>query len=64
MHQESGNQSLEEFFAWMDQLNVEAVQRGFWHCPLPKDIAHSRNCWIEDFSNGLTPTQALDAQFD
>jgi hypothetical protein len=51
------------FFAWLDELNREAVRRGLnpddW--PLPHEIAHSENCWIEDFQNGLTPAQALDA---
>jgi len=54
------------FFAWMDELNREAVRRGLnpdvW--PLPDEIAHGENCWIEDFENGLTPDQALDANYD
>jgi hypothetical protein len=54
------------FFAWMDELNREAVRRGLnpdvW--PLPDGIAHGENYWIEDFENGLTPAQALDANDD
>ncbi len=63
MEQENG-ESLEAFFAWMDQLNLEAVQRKYPGWPLQEEIAHSRNCWIEDFHKGLTPAQALEADRD
>jgi hypothetical protein len=45
----------------MDELNREAVRRGLgepW--PLPDEVAHSLNCWTDDFHAGLSPAQALD----
>ena len=60
MNQENRDKSLEGFFAWMDKLNGEAVRRGYQDWPLQEEVAHSRNCWIADFENGLTPAQALD----
>ena len=51
----------QEFYAWMDELNCEAVRRGYPDWPLPEETAHGLNCWIEDFDKGLTPAQALDA---
>jgi hypothetical protein len=51
------------FFAWMDDLNREAVRRGIPDWPLPDEIAHDENCWLEDFKHGLTPAQALDANY-
>jgi hypothetical protein len=56
-----GGEYLQEFFKWMDGLNKEAMRRGYWAYPLPGEIAHGRNCWIEDFDNGLSPAEALDA---
>jgi hypothetical protein len=54
---------LTPFLTWMDELNAEAVRRGYdprcW--PLPDTTAHRENCWIVDFRAGLTPAQALDA---
>jgi hypothetical protein len=52
---------MQEFFAWMDELNREALRRGYPDWPLPDEVAHDLNCWIEDFERGLTPAQALDA---
>jgi hypothetical protein len=53
------------FFAWMDELNSEAVRRGYssddW--PMPEQTAHGLNCWIEDFRKGLSLAQALDANY-
>jgi hypothetical protein len=50
------------FCTWMDELNREAVRRGLdgdkW--PLPDEVAHDLNCWIDDFNCGLSPAQALD----
>ena len=54
---------VQKFFAWMDELNREAVRRRYDGWPLQEEIAHNRNCWIEDFDKGLTPAQALDADF-
>ena len=53
--------NLQEFYAWMDLLNEEAVRSGCWDLPLCDTIAHSPNCWIEDFRRGLTPAEALEA---
>jgi hypothetical protein len=54
----------EDFFQWMDQLNAEAVRRGYDGCwPLPDDVAHSPNCWIEVYRAGLTPAEALDQNY-
>jgi hypothetical protein len=50
-----------EFLAWMDELNREATRRGYPEWPLPEEIAHGFNCWIERFNKGLTPAEALDA---
>jgi hypothetical protein len=61
MEQNRLDDSLKGFFKWMDELNEEAVRRGYAGWPLQAETAHSRNCWIVDFGKGLTPAQALDA---
>jgi hypothetical protein len=58
------SEGLGAFFAWMDQLNMEAVRREYCGWPLQGEVAHSRNCWIADFHKGLSPAQALDANGD
>jgi hypothetical protein len=64
VQQNRHDHSLKEFFLWMDELNAEAIQRGLAGWPLQEEIAHSRNCWIVDFEQGLTPKQALDADIE
>ena len=51
---------LTPFRAWMDELNAEAIGRGYDPRCSP-NTAHRENCWIVDFRAGLTPAQALDA---
>lgn len=51
-----------EFFAWMDELNLEAVRRSYPNWLLAEETAHVLNCWIDEFAKGLTPAQALDAK--
>jgi hypothetical protein len=45
------------FYAWMDELNAEAVRRGLdsnkW--PLPDEVAHGENCWMIEFERRLSP---------
>lgn len=57
------DEKLAPFYAWMVELNAEAVRRGYdlrcW--PLPDTTAHRENCWIVDFRADLTPVHALDA---
>jgi hypothetical protein len=54
---------LTAFRVWMDELNAEAIRRGYdARCWLfPNTTARRENCWIVDFRAGLTPAQALDA---
>jgi hypothetical protein len=48
----------QKFFAWMDELNREAVRCGYADWPLPEETAHGPNCWIDDFAKGLTPAHS------
>jgi hypothetical protein len=50
---------LPAFYAWMDELNAEAVRRGLDPDRWPL-TAHRENCWLVDCRAGLTPAQALD----
>ena len=62
MEPETKTRELIAFYAWMDELNAEAVRRGLssddW--PMPDEVAHSLNCWMTDFRRGLSPVKALD----
>ena len=49
------------YFAWMDELNAEAVRRGCDPAEWPMPEPHSETCYLTDFEEGRTPVEALDA---
>jgi hypothetical protein len=58
------NDKLTPFYAWLDELNAEAVRRGYdpqYRAALDTTAHRENSSWNVDFCAGLTPTQALDA---
>ena len=48
---------------WMKELNREGARRSLPNWPLPEEVILGYNCWLSYYAGGMTPAQALDANF-